>query len=162
MVKMGWMLAALSAFLIILDQAVKRAAAAYLPLNHSIPVIDGIFDLTLTYNTGASFGIFKGMNTLFIFISIIVLIGLYVFREDLAEHRYAAAFIVAGVIGNLLDRIMLGYVIDFADFRIWPIFNVADACISCGIAYILIKTLIKEIATSRRRRTGTRPSSHRA
>ncbi|MBN1503200.1 signal peptidase II [Candidatus Woesearchaeota archaeon] len=122
---------------VILDQSTKFLARKFVALNQSIPIIKNIFHLTLVYNTGASFGMFKSMNFLFILISLIV-IGFFVYYYNkLPRPKLVSAFILAGVIGNLVDRIAFGFVVDFLDFRIWPVFNVADSCISVGVVLLV-------------------------
>jgi signal peptidase II len=120
-----------------LDQVTKLLISKSLSLNQSIPIIKGIFHLTLIHNRGAAFGILKNQIPLFIFtaVSAIILISF-----NLKHHRDKKYFpynisltlILAGAIGNLIDRILFGYVIDFLDFRIWPVFNVADSAVSIG------------------------------
>ena len=134
--------------LIILDQITKFLVSANLRLYESLPVLKDVFHITLIHNSGAAFGLFKGMFPIFIFLSIIVifLVLLYAnrFRHGYSYLKAGLLFILAGTIGNLIDRIRLGYVIDFIDLRIWPVFNVADTTITIGGAL-----LIYHIVTSR-------------
>ncbi len=129
-------------FLIIfLDQLVKYIVSKNMSLNESIPIIKNILHLTYIHNTGASFGILKGQQVFLIIISIIViLLILYYFykTKDNLKIKISAALILAGAIGNLIDRIRLNYVTDFIDFRIWPAFNVADSCITIGAILIIV------------------------
>ena len=94
-----------------------------------------------TINYGAAFGILRGYTTFLIIISlIVVLICFYYFREK--KLRIGLSFILAGTISNLIDRIFLGYVRDFIDLKIWPVFNLADSFNFIGvilIAYIVLK-----------------------
>jgi len=110
-------------------------------LNQTIPVISNIFHITFTQNTGAGFGILKGMNLLLIWIAVIV-IGLILFYMDKIPDKklpkLGFAFILGGALGNLLDRIIFGYVIDFLDFRVWPTFNIADSFITIGAVLLVI------------------------
>jgi len=118
-----------------LDQFTKFLAGAALTLNRPLPVIKGIFDLTLVHNRGAAFGILKNQVPFFIFASIV---AIYLIYKNLKAHGHnfsyslALGLILAGAIGNLIDRVIFGYVIDFLDFRIWPVFNVADSAITIG------------------------------
>ena len=131
-----------------LDQLTKILITKNLFLYQSVPVIKNIFHITLVRNTGAAFGMFKNQLYLFIFTSIgaIVLILL-----DLKERRgkkldiysLSLAFILAGASGNLVDRIRFGCVIDFLDFRIWPVFNIADSAITIGAALLGWKLCIR-------------------
>ncbi len=94
--------------------------------------------LRLTYveNTGAAFGVLQDSNAFFIALSIVLLGGLLVARRRWCSarsgSRYAVALVIAGALGNLYDRLAFGHVIDFIDLRVWPVFNIADSCISVG------------------------------
>ena len=128
-----------------LDRLSKFAITSVLLPNQSVPVIKGIFNLTLVYNKGAAFGILKGQVPLFIFASIFAAILIY---YNLSKNRLdrrcnlSLALILSGALGNLIDRVFFGHVIDFLDFRIWPVFNVADSAITVG-AVLLGWTLLK-------------------
>lgn len=139
--------------LVLIDQLAKFLAATHLKLYESYAVLDGIFHLTLIHNSGAAFGFFKRRAAVFIFISIaaILLIVFYAkrFQDDYRYARAGLILILAGTIGNLIDRIRLGYVVDFLDFRIWPVFNFADMLISLGGVF-----LIYHILTSRKISSG--------
>lgn len=120
-----------------LDQFTKFLVTKNLTLNQSIPIIKGIFHLTLIHNWGAAFGILRGKVPLFIFISIIavILILSNLKNTKLKKtpfYNVSLSLILAGGLGNLIDRTFFGYVIDFLDFRIWPVFNLADSAITLG------------------------------
>ena len=105
--------------------------------------ISGIFDLTYVQNYGASFGIFEGMRWPLAILSTVIAAGLLYWLGGLKRRVAAAgvAFVVGGALGNLYDRIAYGYVVDFLDFSglMFPwVFNVADASINVGIAFILL------------------------
>jgi signal peptidase II len=124
-------------FLIVLtDQITKHVVQLQLKAYESIPLIKGIFHLTYVQNKGAAFGILQQQKILFIVITVAVVVGIFWFVhiQKSMHHmvRYSLSMIVGGAIGNLIDRIRLGYVIDFFDFRIWPIFNIADISIVVG------------------------------
>ncbi len=119
------------------DQLTKLLATQNLLLNQSVPLIKGIFHLTLIRNRGAAFGILKNQTPLFISVSILAVILIYFALRNNKHKKYSfynisLAFILAGALGNLIDRLRLGYVIDFLDFRVWPVFNVADSAITIG------------------------------
>ena len=130
------------------DQLTKLLATQNLLLNQSAPLIKGIFHLTLIHNRGAAFGILKNQTPLFIFISILAVILIYSALRNNKYKKYSfynisLALILAGALGNLIDRLRLGYVIDFLDFRIWPVFNVADSAITIGailLGYAILKS----------------------
>lgn len=113
--------------------------------SQGIPILKGIFHLTLVFNTGTAFGLFKDTNYLFIVFSLlaIVFILFYLKKELNFKLKFAFTLVLSGAVGNLIDRIIFGYVIDFLDFRIWPVFNLADISITVGIFLILIDILKK-------------------
>ena len=120
-------------------------------LNKSLSIIPNFFYITKVYNEGASWSIMWGMQIVLIIISIIVLICLiYYQRKFILNNRNIIAFslVYSGIIGNLLNRIVYGYVIDFLDFKIlnydYPVFNIADTCIVLGIILLIIAIIKKE------------------
>ncbi|MFA6141767.1 MAG: signal peptidase II [Candidatus Omnitrophota bacterium] len=128
-----------------LDRVTKIMALSLLSPGDSISAIPGIFHLTLVLNNGTAFGLFKGMNAFFILIStaVITYIILYAWRNRPLGFAWSLilGFILGGASGNLFDRIKFGRVIDFLDFRIWPVFNVADSCITIGMILLAWKIL---------------------
>ncbi|OGW76813.1 MAG: signal peptidase II [Omnitrophica bacterium RIFCSPLOWO2_02_FULL_45_16] len=138
-------LSLIASCVVIIDRLTKYFFCSNLSHGRSIKVIPGIFHLTLVFNTGSAFGLFKDWTRFFIMTSIIViaLILFYCLR-----YRYkdillitSLGLILGGAIGNLIDRILFGYVIDFLDFRVWPVFNIADSSISIGAALLALKAL---------------------
>ncbi len=133
---------------IILDRFSKIFFSNLLDVNDSLILIKNVFHFTLVHNTGIAFGLFKDQGFVF-FIIPVVLTGLLIYNIYYYKHAdqlsriYIAAFslILGGAIGNLIDRITLGYVIDFIDFRVWPVFNIADSAITVGAAIILLKCI---------------------
>lgn len=131
------------AFLIVLaDQLSKYVVLRTLLEGESIPIIKNFFHLTLVYNTGVAFGLFAGhLNLLLIFISLSILFLIF-FSFSLAgenlSRQLCFALILGGAIGNWIDRIVFHAVIDFLDFRVWPVFNLADTAISLGVTFYLI------------------------
>jgi len=127
----------LAVSILFLDQLTKFIITKTLSLNQSIPIIKGVFHLTLIHNRGAAFGILKNQIPLFISTSIVAIILIY-FHLKSPQHRkfsiysISLSLILAGGIGNFIDRAFFGYVIDFLDFRVWPVFNVADSAITVG------------------------------
>lgn len=128
--------------IISLDQLSKSLVTKNLLLNQSIPIIKNIFHLSLIHNRGAAFGILKGQVSLFIFTSILAIILIYLNLKNISRkgiltkkariESISLGFIFSGALGNLIDRLIFGYVVDFLDFRIWPVFNVADCAITTG------------------------------
>lgn len=128
-----------------LDQASKAAARFYLTPGDPKPLVGDIFNLTLAFNEGASFGLFQGMRSLIVMFSFIALgIFLYFLLIKPPNSRLllsAIAVAGGGVIGNLIDRVVSGRVTDFFDVSIWPVFNVADIAITVGVIFIVIKIM---------------------
>ncbi len=133
---------------VLIDRLSKNFFSGLLDLNESVAVIHHVLHFSLVHNTGIAFGLFKDCGAVFIVIPLI-LTGLLVYNIYFYRHSeqlsrlYIVAFalILGGAIGNLIDRIFLGYVIDFIDFRIWPVFNVADSAITIGAAIILFRCM---------------------
>ena len=121
----------LGLLLIILDQLTKI-----------LTFKKSFFIINYTTNTGAAFGIFQGFNTILIFISFLVILFIILYLKRAKQHL-PLILILSGIIGNLIDRILLGFVRDFIDIRIWPVFNLADFYITIG-ALILILHAYKE------------------
>ena len=128
-------------FVFFLDQLTKFLVTKTLLLNQSQPIIKGILHFTLIHNRGAAFGILKNQINLFIFTSISAIILIYfnlknTKNKELSLYSASLSLILAGALGNLIDRLFLGYVVDFLDFRIWPVFNIADSAITIGAIFL--------------------------
>ena len=128
--------------IILIDQLSKFFVRTNFQLNQSIPIINNIFHLTYIQNTGAGFGILKSQALILIFISVAV-IGIILYNFDKIKNnetllQILAGFVLGGTIGNLIDRLAYGHVIDFLDFRIWPIFNFADSFVTIGVIGLII------------------------
>jgi len=148
----------LIAFLVVAaDQLSKLWIRANLAIGESIFEI-GFFRFLYVRNTGAAFGLFQGHSFTLTIINIVVLAALLVFVIFI-YHRYyyldntlgkiAIGLILGGQIGNLIDRLRIGYVTDFIDFNFWPTFNVADSAVTVGII-ILVFSLIRLASTEKR------------
>ncbi|KPK40117.1 MAG: hypothetical protein AMJ78_07540 [Omnitrophica WOR_2 bacterium SM23_29] len=130
-------------FVVILDQITKAIAMTFLKYGESYLIIKKIFYLTLIKNSGAAFGLFKNQAAFFILVSgLAVTFIIYFLSKKKVSSYLPLALILGGAVGNLIDRLRVGYVIDFLDFKIWPVFNVADSCISIG-AFLLFLLIIK-------------------
>jgi len=131
----------------IADRLTKYFIIKSLALGQSIKVLPGIFHITPVFNNGAAFGLLQNCSIFFIVFSFaaIALILLIIFKAHQIDTLFAAslALILGGAAGNLIDRLKFGYVIDFLDFRIWPVFNIADSCISIGVALIAFSFIFK-------------------
>ena len=117
--------------------------------HQSIKVIENFFHITYTHNTGAAFSILEGQKWFFVFSALIACIGIvgYINKsKDVTKLiKFALMLIIGGAIGNLIDRVVYGYVIDFLDFYIFgydfPVFNVADCCITIGTGLLLLSII---------------------
>lgn len=134
--------------ILVFDRLTKVFFSKLLGLGESIPVIKNIVHFTLVHNTGIAFGLFKNHGLLFFVIPVIVgaliIYNFYLCRYEVQVDRgtiLSLALILSGAIGNMADRIIYGHVIDFIDFRVWPVFNIADSAISIGTAILLIKCI---------------------
>ena len=139
---------------IMVDQAVKAAVRPRLNLFDSVDVIPGFFSLTRVHNTGAAFGLMNALDIPFktavmALVQTAALVGLAVYAATLAPGqrltRVGLSFVIGGAIGNLIDRVMAGYVLDFFDFysggwHFWA-FNIADASITIGVALMVLDLL---------------------
>ncbi len=129
---------------IILDRVTKIFFSNLLDLGESLPVVDHVLHMTLVHNTGIAFGFLKDQNIVFILVPVIAIVllvfNVYYYRQNghAINSFYVIAFclILGGALGNLFDRIVYGYVIDFIDLRIWPVFNIADSAITIGAILI--------------------------
>lgn len=141
----SWFLPLVVLLVVCLDQASKAIMMYYLRDFESIPVIPNFFYLTLVHNTGIAFGFFHGGSRLLlaaIFIGILFLLYLtFKMRNESLVFRLSFGFVLGGAIGNLIDRLTQGAVIDFLDFRVWPVFNLADSFITVGVAILILSVL---------------------
>jgi signal peptidase II len=135
-------------FVFLIDQVSKALALRFLSSVPTVPVVPGIFHLTLVENTGVAFGLFRGQGLPVTLATLAVLGGLgwSILRSHKPPGRWTVlgmGLILGGAVGNLLDRVRLGAVVDFFDFRVWPVFNVADSCITVG-AFLVALQLLKK------------------
>ena len=137
----------LSICIVVLDQVVKFLVAHEMVPGMSIPVIQDVFHITFVLNPGAAFGILAHQRSFFIVMGIVIAIlgGLFspYIRRQCRIFRCGTALLLGGALGNLIDRVRFGHVIDFFDFRIWPVFNIADIAIVVGVAAIIYAILFK-------------------
>ncbi|MDD5131334.1 MAG: signal peptidase II [bacterium] len=137
-------------FLLVLlaDQYTKLIVQQDMIVGQTIPVIHKIFHFTYVQNSGGAFGILRGKTNLFIIISIIVILFIiyFMFKEEKKDYfvKTVFSFILGGAISNLIDRMRLGYVVDFIDFQVWPVFNIADSAISIGMVLLFIRLFFKK------------------
>ena len=139
----------IAALVVIVDQFTKYIVASKMIEGMSIPIVDGIFHLTFILNPGAAFGILENNRWFFVLTALAVLAFLFYYRHViLSETRmvqFGIALFAGGALGNLIDRIRIGLVIDFFFFFFWPIFNVADIALCLGVGLILWSTIKMEL-----------------
>lgn len=148
-------LAILTTIIIVLDQLTKYAVVERFRYGESIPVIPGFFSLTYIRNTGAAFGLLAHANPafripFFVIVPIVALVAIgFIFRkipDRDVKLSSALSLVIGGAVGNLIDRVMLNYVVDFLDFH-WkyqyhfPAFNVADMAICVGVGILMLDLL---------------------
>ena len=138
----------LSFLVISVDRLTKILVMDKMQEGMSIPVIQGIFHFTYVLNPGAAFGMLPNNRSFFIALTVAVLVIAFVARKQILKEtawiKYGMALFLGGAIGNLLDRIETGFVVDFFDFIIWPVFNVADIAICVGVGMIIWSVLKSE------------------
>ena len=140
--------AILAALLVLIDQAVKFAVRANIELGRAVPFIPHILDLAYVRNTGAAFSLLESHTWLLTLTSAaVVLVMCFLVTKGFFQNvlgRWSAALVLAGGVGNLIDRAVFGYVTDmfrtvFIDF---PVFNVADCCITVGVPLLFLYVLL--------------------
>lgn len=135
-----WLLGVLA-----VDQLSKLLAVSQLDFYRSTLAIDHVLFFTLTKNPGGAFGILRNHGLLVVIVTAAISLGLlgtllFTKLRD-GSLKLGLAIIAGGALGNLLDRLRLGYVVDFLDFRVWPVFNLADVAIVAGTGLILFRLL---------------------
>lgn len=134
---------------IVLDQIVKMAIVKNLRLSEQKSVINGILSLTHLRNNGAAWSILEGQQWFFVLTTVIVLaVAIWFWLKNLSKNWYAIGLtlIISGALGNFIDRVRQGYVVDMfqLDFINFPIFNVADILLSIGFVVLFIGILIEK------------------
>ena len=141
---------------VILDQVTKMLAVTHLTDISTFPIIEDIFHFTYLENRGAAFGMLADNRWVFMILSVVGIIALFVWqsinRRDIMWNRVALSFIIGGGIGNMIDRVALGYVVDFIDCRFidFYVFNVADSFVCVGCAMYVIGVLWQEIKAKKK------------
>jgi signal peptidase II len=136
--------------IVVSDQVVKRVVVSLLNIGESVNVLGTFARLTRTENTGAAFGLLRGRGPLFILISLLASIAIVAFSREIAKmgrwERVGFGLILGGALGNLIDRIRLGVVVDFIDIGVgrvrWPAFNVADSAITIGVIMLALTLVL--------------------
>lgn len=137
----------------IIDQVVKIVLSNKMIVNQTFIVVRNFFSITLVHNTGAAFSILTGSRVLLIIIGLAALIGLILYIKRIEKVNdldiFVYSLLIGGIVGNLVDRIVHGYVIDYLSFKFgnyfFPIFNFADICIVVAILIILIRMIREDL-----------------
>ena len=136
---------------VIIDQISKFIVIKNLKPIGSIPIIQDVFHLTYCENTGAAFSLLENKTIFFIIIGILVIFYIfkYLIKEEITSlEKISYILLTGGIVGNLIDRIIYGYVVDYLRFIIFgynfPIFNLADICITLGVILLIINIFRKE------------------
>jgi signal peptidase II len=138
------LLALVAALVVVPDQITKRLVIEHVPLGTAwapFPSLSSWFTITHVSNTGAAFGMFPQLSGVFQMIAILVIIGIVLYSHRLTAGQrlvtISLGFQLGGALGNLIDRLRIGHVVDFLDFKVWPVFNVADMSIVLGVGLLL-------------------------
>ena len=134
--------------ILLVDQLTKYLVVSKINSNYEIEVIGDLFYLTNVKNRGAAWGIMQNGRVFFIVVTIFVVCGILYFMKNIDKKyvKMVLAVVLGGTLGNFVDRIFRGYVVDFLDFYIggyhFPIFNIADVCITVGVALLVYCILL--------------------
>ncbi len=140
-----------SIIIVALDQAVKALVVAHMAVGESIPLLDGVFHITYVRNAGAAWSSFSGKTFFLLAVTVIILVllvGLY-FKVckvgGYKDIKLLSIFVFGGAIGNMIDRVRLGYVVDMFDFCLinFPVFNVADIFVTCSMIVLIFLVIFK-------------------
>lgn len=144
-------LVGLALVVIVIDQLTKAYVVAHLDYHRSwVPIraIEPLFRFTHVHNTGAAFGLFQQGGSVFLIIAAVVSVIIVFYYQQVPAGawlvRIALSMQLGGALGNVVDRVRLGYVVDFFDVSIWPVFNVADSCIVIGVVLLALEMLREE------------------
>ncbi|MDT3698255.1 MAG: signal peptidase II [Thermincola sp.] len=141
----------LAAGIIFLDQWSKWLVMGRLAEGQSLQLVENIFYLTYVRNPGAAFGMLPYRTTFFVVVTILVMVGIFLlFRyipDDRIMLKYGLSLQAGGAIGNFIDRLRFGHVIDFFDLRFWPVFNIADVAIVLGVGILIVQLLKSDSRT---------------
>lgn len=141
-----------AALVVLLDQVTKATVSSTLQGQPPVAVAQGLVHLDYVRNTGAAFSLFPGGGWVFGIVAIAVSAGILVLARRVEASppavRVALGLVLGGAVGNLADRVRLGYVVDFIDLRWWPVFNVADSAIVVGVILLGVWSVLSTPASS--------------
>jgi len=136
---------------LLLDQVSKLAVLLFMQTGESIPLLSDVVRLTFVRNSGAAFGLLSGNRIPFLFTTFLAIVALLFLvvrsRRTRADLSFYLVLVLAGAIGNMIDRLRFGEVIDFIDIGgknvRWPVFNVADSAVTVGVLLFLYRSLVR-------------------
>lgn len=135
-----------TAMVVALDQFSKHFVVANLAYGDFVAIIPGVLQLTHVRNFGAAFGLFAGQRLLFFGAVLVIVLAFFFLRSEIVKAGrlavVASGLVLGGALGNFIDRVRYGYVVDFIDFGFWPVFNVADSAIVMGttlLAFVILR-----------------------
>lgn len=142
----------IAAGVIVLDQVTKWWVQQAMALNAYRPLLPGVLKLTHVHNTGSAFSLFRGAGVWLVFVSIVSLVAILRYWSSLQRRGAAVSPVLVlglalpfgGAAGNLIDRLRLGYVVDFLELPRWPVFNVADSAITVGAILLVLHFMRQE------------------
>ena len=150
---------AIAVFIVLFDQVTKLLVRDKLAIVGTIEVIRRFFELSYSENTGAAFGSFQGRNGIFIIVNFLAIIFIFIYYKRFKENMWmkiSLGFILGGALGNLIDRLFIGFVTDFIRIRLWfihsfwwPNFNIADAGVTVGAIILIIVLFIDSYKTEK-------------
>lgn len=136
-----------------LDRLAKFIVTGRMVHGQSVKIWPGVFHITYVLNDGTAFGLFKGYGAVFASFSLFVMAFIVIYilknRNTGAALSLALGLILGGAAGNFVDRVFFGRVIDFFDFRIWPVFNMADSAITAGSIVLICKFFAQSMKTKK-------------
>lgn len=154
--KIDWKLLSLSLGIVVLDQSTKILTKHFMILGHSRKILGNFLRYTYIENTGMAFGIHVGSQLFFAIFSVLASLVIFFYliraRDEKPIVRFSLALILGGAIGNLIDRIFLGAVVDFIDIGFgslrWYVFNLADTFVSIGMILLITAILLRKEETN--------------
>jgi len=135
--------------LVAIDQLLKFLVSSNMSIGETVPLIEDVIHITYIKNSGGAFSVLQGQTLILILIpaalTLVILTYIFLKRKDSRfMYLFSLAMIAAGGAGNLTDRVRFGAVVDFIDFRFFPIFNFADICVCCGCGLLILYMVLYE------------------
>ena len=135
--------------LVAIDQAIKYLVRVNMHLGETVPVVENVIHITYVSNSGGAFSILQGQTALLLAVPTVMSAAiLWYIHKNRNSTKFmpllALSAIASGGMGNLIDRARFGHVVDFIDFRVFPVFNFADICVCCGCGLLVLHMLFFE------------------